>query len=77
MALAVPTQSLAEGPLVDRYEFVSDEVFKGCGFPARLEIEGKAIDHIFNDAGEVVRTVLNGPFKAVSPISPLEQRSNR
>jgi hypothetical protein len=65
-ALAWPAASLADGPVIDRYEVVSDEVFDGCGFPVRIQIEGKAIDHVFlDDDGQVTRLLLNGPFKAV------------
>jgi hypothetical protein len=65
-ALAWPTASLADGPIIDRYEIVSDEVFEGCGFPVRIQIEGNAIDHVFlDDTGGVERLLLNGPFTAV------------
>jgi hypothetical protein len=65
-ALVWPAASLADGPVIDRYEVVGDEVFEGCGFPVRVQIEGKAIDHVFlNDEGQVVRLLLNGPFRAV------------
>lgn len=66
-ALLVPAMALGGGgPIVDRYEVHTDAVFEGCGFPVREQIDGKAIDHIFlNEAGEVKRLLLNGPFKDV------------